>query len=59
MGKKAGAQNRAKIESDSSLRAIEAMIEPRERCRECMTLQVVAHLTGTLRATLMLPGHGA
>jgi hypothetical protein len=46
MGKKARAQNRAKIESDSSLRAIEAMIEPRERCRECMTLQVVAHLTG-------------
>jgi len=37
MGKKARAQNRAKIESDSGLRAIEAMIEPRERCRECMT----------------------
>jgi hypothetical protein len=58
MGKKAGA-NRAKIESDSSLRAIEAMIEPRERCRERMTLQAVAHLTGTLCATLMPPGHGA
>jgi cytosine deaminase len=39
-------RNHTNIESDSGLRAIEAMIELRERCRERMTLQVVAHLTG-------------
>jgi cytosine deaminase len=39
-------RNHTNIESDSGLRAIEAMIGLRERCRERMTLQVVAHLTG-------------
>jgi cytosine deaminase len=39
-------RNHTNIESDSGLRAFEAMIELRERCRERMTLQVVAHLTG-------------
>ncbi|HEY2184427.1 MAG TPA: amidohydrolase family protein, partial [Xanthobacteraceae bacterium] len=39
-------RNHTNIESDSGLRAIEAMIELRERCRGRMTLQVVAHLTG-------------
>ncbi len=33
------------IESDSSLRGIEAMVEVRERWRDRMTVQVVAHLT--------------
>jgi cytosine/creatinine deaminase len=33
------------IESQSGVRGIEAMVETRERCRERMTLQVVAHLT--------------
>jgi cytosine deaminase len=33
------------IESQSGLRAIEAMIELRERCRDRLTLQIVAHLT--------------
>jgi cytosine deaminase len=39
-------RNHTNIESDSGLRSLEAMIELRERCRERMTLQVVAHLTG-------------
>jgi len=39
-------RNHTNIESDSGLRAFEAMIELRERCRERITLQVVAHLTG-------------
>jgi cytosine deaminase len=33
------------IESQTGLRGLEAMIELRERCRERITLQVVAHLT--------------
>ncbi len=33
------------IESQSGVRGIEAMVELRQRCRERMTLQVVAHLT--------------
>jgi cytosine deaminase len=33
------------IESQSALRGVEAMVALRERCRERMTLQVVAHLT--------------
>jgi cytosine deaminase len=33
------------IESQSEVRGIEAMVELRERCRERMTLQIVAHLT--------------
>ena len=39
-------RNHTNIESETGLRAIEAMVELRERCRERMTLQVVAHLTG-------------
>jgi cytosine deaminase len=39
-------RNHTNIESESGLRAIEAMIELRERCRDRVTLQVVAHLTG-------------
>jgi cytosine deaminase len=39
-------RNHTNLESDSGLRAIEAMIELRERCRDRITLQVVAHLTG-------------
>jgi cytosine deaminase len=39
-------RNHTNIESESGLRAIEAMIELRERCRDRITLQVVAHLTG-------------
>jgi cytosine/creatinine deaminase len=39
-------RNHTNIESQSGLRSIEAMVELRERCRERMTLQVVAHLTG-------------
>ena len=34
------------IESQSRLNGVEAMIELRERCRDRITLQVVAHLTG-------------
>ena len=34
------------IESQSEVRSIEAMVELRHRCRERLTLQVVAHLTG-------------
>src|SRR6185437_3296846 len=33
------------IESESGLRGIEALIDLRERCRNRITLQVVAHLT--------------
>jgi cytosine deaminase len=33
------------IESQSQLRGLEAMVQLRERCRERITLQVVAHLT--------------
>jgi cytosine deaminase len=33
------------IESQSALRGVEAMVALRERCRERLTLQVVAHLT--------------
>jgi cytosine/creatinine deaminase len=33
------------IESEGGLRGIEAMIDLRERCRQRMTLQIVAHLT--------------
>jgi cytosine deaminase len=39
-------RNHTNLESDSGLRAIEAMIELRERCRDRLTLQIVAHLTG-------------
>jgi cytosine/creatinine deaminase len=39
-------RNHTNIESETGLRAIEAMIELRERCRDRMRLQVVAHLTG-------------
>ena len=39
-------RNHTNIESDSGLRSLEAMIGLREHCRERMTLQVVAHLTG-------------
>jgi cytosine deaminase len=34
------------IESQTKLRAIEAMVQLRERCRDRITLQIVAHLTG-------------
>jgi cytosine deaminase len=34
------------IESQSELRGVEALIELRDECRDRMTLQVVAHLTG-------------
>jgi len=33
------------IESQTELRGVEAMVQVRERCRERLTLQVVAHLT--------------
>ena len=39
-------RNHTNIESETGLRAIEAMVELRQRCRDRMTLQVVAHLTG-------------
>lgn len=39
-------RNHTNIESETGLRGIEAMVELRERCRDRMTLQVVAHLTG-------------
>jgi len=39
-------RNHTNIESQSELRGIEAMLELRQRCRDRMTLQVVAHLTG-------------
>jgi cytosine deaminase len=38
-------RNHTNIESQSALRAFEAMIELRERWRDRLTLQVVAHLT--------------
>ena len=38
-------RNHTNIESQSGLRAFEAMIELRERWRDRLTLQVVAHLT--------------
>lgn len=34
------------IETESDIRGIEALIELRQRCRDRLTLQVVAHLTG-------------
>jgi cytosine deaminase len=39
-------RNHTNIESESGLRAAEAMLELRERRRGSVTLQVVAHLTG-------------
>lgn len=41
------------IDPQTELRGVEAMVELRERCRDRMTLQVVAHVTSD--ATRMLP----
>jgi cytosine/creatinine deaminase len=45
-------RNHTNIESQHGLRALEAMIELRERCRDRIALQVVAHLTSDAPSNL-------